>query len=106
MLIYGRARQRCKRALEKLFRAQSSEVMETLVECWFEDNRVSSNTSMRSPAPTFSQLKGNKSGAAFELVDILTSSAQTAVHMLCECITMRATPVAEKNRRVAMNPNV
>lgn len=90
LLIYGRARQRCKRAFEKLFRAQSAEVMETLVECWFEDNR----------------LKGNKSSAAFELVDMLTSSAQTAVHMLCECITMRATPVAEKNRRVAMNPNV
>ncbi|KAG8842667.1 hypothetical protein FRC20_004310, partial [Serendipita sp. 405] len=89
-LIYSRARQRCRRALERLFRAQSSEVMETLIECWFEGNR----------------LKGETTNAPFELVDLLTSSAQTAVHMICESITMRSTPASEKTRKMAVNPNV
>ncbi|KAG9047301.1 hypothetical protein FS842_000675 [Serendipita sp. 407] len=89
-LIYSRARQRCRRALERLFRAQSSEVMETLIECWFEGNR----------------LKGETTNAPFELVDLLTSSAQTAVHMICESISMRSTPASEKTRKMAVNPNV
>lgn len=54
----------------------------------------------------FQKLKGNKTSAAFELVDMLTSSAQNAVHMLCESISMRTGPGAEKVRKVAINPNV
>lgn len=89
-LIYSRAKLRCRRALERLFRAQSSEVMETLVECWLEDTR----------------LRESNGNAAFELVDLLTSSAQNAVHMLCESISMRTTPASERVRRMAVNPNV
>ncbi|GJJ13160.1 hypothetical protein Clacol_007411 [Clathrus columnatus] len=42
---------------------------------------------------------------AFNIVDNLTTSAQTAVHMLCESISLRITNV-DKARRSVINPNV
>jgi hypothetical protein len=45
-------------------------------------------------------------GAAFELVDVLISSAQTAVHMICESISYRLSGVSEKSKKQAVNPNL
>lgn len=41
LLVQGRTRLRCRKAMERLFRAQSAEVLETLIECWFDDALVS-----------------------------------------------------------------
>jgi hypothetical protein len=41
LLIQGRTRLRCRKAMERLFRAQSAEVLESLIECWFDDAPVS-----------------------------------------------------------------
>ncbi|EPQ60111.1 hypothetical protein GLOTRDRAFT_101965 [Gloeophyllum trabeum ATCC 11539] len=34
VVIYNRSRTRCRRVLEHIFRAQSSEVLESIVDCW------------------------------------------------------------------------
>ncbi len=44
--------------------------------------------------------------AAFELVDILTSSAQNVVHMICESIASRVLASPERSRRPTINPNL
>ncbi|PFH49049.1 hypothetical protein AMATHDRAFT_5245 [Amanita thiersii Skay4041] len=87
--IYSRTRLRCRRVLEHLFRMQSAEVLESIIDCW---NRGAS-TSVISP------------DVPFELVDVLIASAQSAVHMICECIMYRVSP-AERAKKQALNPNL
>ncbi|KAF8079121.1 Dopey, N-terminal-domain-containing protein [Lyophyllum atratum] len=89
-LIYNRTRIRCRRVLEHLFRVQAVEVFESIVDCWSRDL---SNSNI-SPE------------AAFELVDVLVSSAQNAVHMICESISCRISGLSEKSRKQAINPNL
>lgn len=36
-VIYNRTRVRCRRVLEHLFRVQSAEVFESIVDCWSKD---------------------------------------------------------------------
>lgn len=43
---------------------------------------------------------------AFELVDVLIASAQSAVHMICESITCRISGVSEKTKKQAINPDL
>ena len=40
-MIFNRTRLRCRRILEHLFRVQSAEVFESVVECWSRDEFVS-----------------------------------------------------------------
>lgn len=40
-MIYSRARSRCRRVLEHLFKAHPLEVLECIVECWHRDTTVS-----------------------------------------------------------------
>ncbi|KXN85691.1 Protein dopey [Leucoagaricus sp. SymC.cos] len=91
-MIYNRTRIRCHRALEHLFRVQSAEVFESIVECWNRDKPAHSGFS--------------SSNAAFEIVDILVSNAQNAVHMTCESIWCRISGVSEKSKKQAINPNL
>ncbi|KAG6817586.1 hypothetical protein H0H87_006963 [Tephrocybe sp. NHM501043] len=88
-LVYNRTRIRCRRVLEHLFRTQAVEVFESVVDCWsrIPDSKI---------APD----------AAFELVDVLVSSAQNAVHMICESISSRISGISEKSRKQALNPNL
>jgi hypothetical protein len=51
------------------------------------------------------QLSATSPDAAFELIDVLVSNAQTAVHMLCESITLRISG-SEKSKKQAVNPNL
>ncbi|KAG6911306.1 hypothetical protein DXG01_002145 [Tephrocybe rancida] len=88
-LVYNRTRIRCRRVLEHLFRAQAVEVFESVVDCW---SRVPDS----SVTPD----------AAFELVDVLVSSAQNAVHMICESISWRIPGLSEKSKKQALNPNL
>ncbi|KDQ31322.1 hypothetical protein PLEOSDRAFT_1102291 [Pleurotus ostreatus PC15] len=83
-LIFNRSRLRCRRVLEHFFRAQSAEVFESIIECWSKQSTA----------------------AAFELIDALLSSAQTAVHMVCESISMRMSGVTERSKKQAINPNL
>jgi len=53
LLIKGRTRLRCRRAMERLFRAQSSEVLESLIECWFDDAPASHCITSPCPILTF-----------------------------------------------------
>ncbi|KAG5643542.1 hypothetical protein DXG03_000683 [Asterophora parasitica] len=89
-LVYNRTRIRCRRVLEHLFRVQSVEVFESIVDCWSRD----------LPNPIMSP------AAAFELLDVLVSSAQNAVHMICESILCRISGVSEKTRKHSINPNL
>ncbi|KAJ7742186.1 Dopey, N-terminal-domain-containing protein [Mycena olivaceomarginata] len=73
---------RCRRVLEHLFRVQSAEVFESIIDCW------------------------NRELPAFELVDVLIASAQSAVHMICESITCRISGVSEKTKKQAINPDL
>ncbi|TFY67972.1 hypothetical protein EVG20_g3733 [Dentipellis fragilis] len=84
-MIFSKARVRCRRVFEHFFRVQSSEVLESIIDCWNKEN-----------APL----------TAFELVDALTSSAQNVVHMVCESISSRMLGFSDKSRRHAINPNV
>ncbi|KAG8219398.1 Dopey, N-terminal-domain-containing protein [Butyriboletus roseoflavus] len=90
-LIYSRTRVRGRRVLEYLFRAYPSEVLEGMVSCWDRDLHARNS----NPAEI----------SAFELVDILIASAHSAVHMICESITIRSSSGSERSRRY-MNPDV
>ncbi|KAJ3739812.1 Dopey, N-terminal-domain-containing protein [Lentinula detonsa] len=88
-LIYSRTRIRCRRVLEHIFRVQSAEVFESIVDCWDRDlfeYQVSPD-------------------APFELVDVLVSSAQNVVHMICESISLRLPSTSEK-RKQSINPGL
>ncbi|KAJ3723564.1 Dopey, N-terminal-domain-containing protein [Lentinula guzmanii] len=88
-LIYSRTRIRCRRVLEHIFRVQSAEVFESIVDCWDRDlfeYQVSPD-------------------APFELVDVLVSSAQNVVHMICESISLRLSSTSEK-RKQSINPGL
>ncbi|KAE9401014.1 hypothetical protein BT96DRAFT_956680 [Gymnopus androsaceus JB14] len=79
----------CRRVLEHIFRVQSAEVFESIVDCWNRDMfeyRVSAD-------------------ASFELIDVLVSSAQNVVHMICESISLRLSPPSEKKKQ-ATNPDL
>ncbi|KAJ7103154.1 Dopey, N-terminal-domain-containing protein, partial [Mycena belliarum] len=89
-LIYTRTRLRCRRVLEHLFRVQSAEVFESVIDCW---NRELPETQI-----PYEQ--------AFELVDVLIASAQSVVHMICESITCRISGVSEKTKKQAINPDL
>ncbi|EJD54553.1 hypothetical protein AURDEDRAFT_156337 [Auricularia subglabra TFB-10046 SS5] len=83
-LTCSRTLSRCKRVLERLFRAQSLEVLEAAVEYWS---------------------RGSGEATLYEIIDFLTPSAQNVVHMTCESIACRAGPV-DKNKKVPLNPNL
>ncbi|KIM47693.1 hypothetical protein M413DRAFT_439360 [Hebeloma cylindrosporum] len=89
-MIYTRTRLRCRRVLEHLFRVQSSEVFESIVDWWSRDLTLSAT----SP------------DAAFELVDVLVANAQNAVHIICESITIRLFGGSERSKKQALNPNL
>ncbi|KAF8215761.1 Dopey, N-terminal-domain-containing protein [Mycena galopus ATCC 62051] len=89
-LIYTRTRLRCRRVLEHLFRVQSAEVFESIMDCW--------NRELPESQIPYEQ--------AFELVDVLIASAQSAVHMICESITCRVSGVSEKTKKQAINPDL
>ncbi|KAJ3545543.1 hypothetical protein NM688_g5613 [Phlebia brevispora] len=86
-LIYTRSRTRCRRVLEHLFREYSLEVTESIVDCW-----------SRGPS--------HENPAAFELIDVLTSSAQNVVHMICESISMRVPGMPERLRKHGLCPTL
>ncbi|KAK0500731.1 Dopey, N-terminal-domain-containing protein [Armillaria luteobubalina] len=89
-LIYNRVRLRSRRVLEHLFRVQSPEVFEAVVDCWNKDAGVVTAAS----------------SSAFELTDVLIASAQSAVHMICDSISGRISGLLEKTRKQAMNPEL
>ncbi|KAK7464504.1 hypothetical protein VKT23_006673 [Stygiomarasmius scandens] len=89
-LIYNRSRSRCRRVLEHLFRAQSAEVFECIVDCW---NRDMAEFNISPDAP-------------FELVDVLTPNAQSVVHMICESISLRMSGSPEKTKKQTINPDL
>ncbi|KAG9078206.1 hypothetical protein FS749_009829 [Ceratobasidium sp. UAMH 11750] len=82
-LTYARARLRCRKVLERIFRVHSAEVLEIIVECW-DKGEDSAAMTMRT----------------FEIVDLLAASAQTVVHMLCESISIRLpSSLGDRGRR-------
>ncbi|KIY52670.1 hypothetical protein FISHEDRAFT_69486 [Fistulina hepatica ATCC 64428] len=87
--IYTRARTRCRKVLEHLFRAQSMETFEAIVEFWERDLQDS------KPAddPTL------------ELVDVLIANSQTAVSMICDSIAIRLS-ILDRPKKQVINPNL
>ncbi|KIM70102.1 hypothetical protein SCLCIDRAFT_1160646 [Scleroderma citrinum Foug A] len=86
-MIYNRTRARCRRALEHLFRAHPNEVLESLIICWERDLTLYSRDSQQAE------------NASFELVDILIASAHSAVHMICESVTVRTNGASGGSRK-------
>ena len=102
-MIYSRTRVRCRRVLEHLFRMQSAEVLESVIDCWSRESGVCfalhfSGLSSDKQA----QASSGHDSASFELVDVLISSAQNAVHMICESITCRISGIKKR----AVNSNL
>ncbi|KAL5535972.1 hypothetical protein ACEPAF_4066 [Sanghuangporus sanghuang] len=88
-LIFTQTFSRCRRALERLYRAHAFEVIESVIERWNIDQ------------------ENHKTGnAAFDIVDFLTASAQNVVHMVCESISWRIGPTAERSRKQVLNPEL
>ncbi|KAL1738627.1 hypothetical protein HDZ31DRAFT_78212, partial [Schizophyllum fasciatum] len=85
-LIFTRTRLRCRRVLEHFFRVYPVEVFESVVECWMRERETED--------------------ATMELVDVLFTSAQNVVAMICDSIATRVTMVSDKARRAASNPTV
>ncbi|KAG8769969.1 hypothetical protein FRC12_004614 [Ceratobasidium sp. 428] len=82
-LTYARARLRCRKVLERIFRVHSAEVLEIIVEYWNKGDE-SAVTTVRT----------------FEIIDLLAASAQTVVHMLCESISARLpSSLGDRGRR-------
>ncbi|KAG2138725.1 Dopey, N-terminal-domain-containing protein [Suillus bovinus] len=88
-MIYNRTHARCRRVLEHLFRAYPTEVLESVIECWDHDALLRS--------------KGSDQPATgiFGLVDVLIASAQNAVHMICDSISIRISNTSERSRKPA-----
>ncbi|KZO91887.1 hypothetical protein CALVIDRAFT_601960 [Calocera viscosa TUFC12733] len=89
--VYSRTKARSRKVLERFWKAQPTEVLESIVEFWHRDTE-----------PTLGRDKINT--VTFEMVDSLTSSAQTVVHMVCESALARTLVQAERPKRSAMNP--
>ncbi|KAI0307632.1 Dopey, N-terminal-domain-containing protein [Multifurca ochricompacta] len=89
-LICAKTRIRCRRVFEHLFRLQSAEVFESIVDCW-NTERSTMPLSIMPP---------------FELVDALAASAHNVVHMICESISCRVNGLSDRNRRQVINPNL
>ncbi|EMD42316.1 hypothetical protein CERSUDRAFT_102665 [Gelatoporia subvermispora B] len=83
-LIYARTRSRSRRVFEHLFRAHSNEVLESVVDCW-----QSEGTLQEDPA-------------IFELVDVLTPSAQDVVQMICDAIYNRSPGLTDRSKKVVV----
>ncbi|KAG2744495.1 hypothetical protein P692DRAFT_20837634 [Suillus brevipes Sb2] len=88
-MIYNRTHARCRRVLEHLFRAHPTEVLESVIECWDHDALLRSKG---SDQPTT---------GVFGLVDVLIANAQSAVHMICDSISVRISNTSERSRRPA-----
>ncbi|KAF8684488.1 Dopey, N-terminal [Rhizoctonia solani] len=89
-LTYGRARMRCRKVFERVFRVQSADVLDILVDCW-DKGEGSSDVGLFP----HSMAKN---------VDLLAASAQTVIHMLCESISMRSTTsLGDRGRRATMS---
>ncbi|THH09322.1 hypothetical protein EW145_g2101 [Phellinidium pouzarii] len=89
--IFNRTSSRCRKVFEKFFRAHAFEVIESVIECWDADQE--------------NALKAGKE--AFDIVDFLTASAQNVVHMVCESISWRISPiVGERSRKQVLNPEL
>lgn len=106
-MIYTRTRLRCRRVLEHLFRVQSSEVFESIVDWWSRDLTVIHFSSLRRSVFIWPiQLSATSPDAAFELVDVLVANAQNAVHIICESISVRLFGGSERSKKQALNPNL
>jgi hypothetical protein len=88
-MIYSRTHARCRRVLEHLFRAHPTEVLESVIECWDHDALLRSKGSDQ-PAT-----------GVFGLVDVLIANAQSAVHMICDSISVRISNTSERSRKPA-----
>jgi hypothetical protein len=107
-IIYNRTRLRCRRVLEHLFRVQSGEVFESIVDCWNRDIPFPVRRTYSSFIVEADRIQDSKvpTDAAFELVDVLIANAQSVVHMICESISCRVSGISERTKKQAINPNL
>ncbi|TFY63318.1 hypothetical protein EVJ58_g3324 [Rhodofomes roseus] len=80
--VYPKAKTRCRKVFEHLFRAHPPEVLEFIVDCWRRDSTAATT--------------------AFDVVDVLASSAQTVVRMTCESIAVRTPGMPDRSRKPAV----
>lgn len=108
--IAVRMRVRCMKTLEHLFKVQSSEVLESLIECWLITTTESSVCScVRSFAkhyPSFHVTKNfDQKATSIEVIDALTASAQIVVQMICSSISSRVV-APTRIKKTLFNPNL
>ncbi|KAI9513117.1 Dopey, N-terminal-domain-containing protein [Russula earlei] len=106
-LIWSKTRTRCRRVFEHLFRLQSAEVLESIVECWKTEKLVgSSGHHTEALFPPIAQASSSPIIPGFELVDALAASSYDVVHMICESISCRVNVLSDRNRKQVINPSV
>ncbi|KAL8286531.1 hypothetical protein RQP46_004548 [Phenoliferia psychrophenolica] len=79
----GRVKIRARKALERIYKASPSDVLDDVVVCW--------DKSRFGPAPE----SGSK---VFAMLDILAPSPLTVVSMLCEKLGSKASALPDKNK--------
>lgn len=101
-----RVRARCTKTLEHLFKVQSSEVLEALIECWLLST---SSQSVSVPSRLSCCLVESRlqtvdfRTTSINAIDLLSASAQIVVRMLCSSLTSRVT-VANRSKKSTLNP--
>ena len=95
--IKSKAQLRCRRAFERIYRAQPTETVESLLHCWQSSVKSSAKRDDR-----FTQ-------AVIEILDIITPSAQILVTFLCDVLGARIVRFdserAKKNTTSAAAPS-
>jgi hypothetical protein len=106
--MYNKTRARCRRVLEHIFHAHSVEVLESIIDCWNTNTLVRINKSFLITLIEICKAKNpdSETTGALELVDVLTSTAQKVVHLLCESIACRLPVVPDKHRKPISNTNL
>ncbi|SPO39006.1 related to DOP1 - strong similarity to developmental regulatory gene, dopey (dopA) [Pseudozyma flocculosa] len=87
--IVTKVRLRARRALERIYRAQSADVVESLLECW-QRSRVGEG-----------ERDGPRITAVFDILEVVAASAQIVVTYLCDVLSTRVSGSGEKARKTA-----
>ncbi|PWZ01195.1 hypothetical protein BCV70DRAFT_199555 [Testicularia cyperi] len=90
---------RCRRALERIYRAHSAETIESLVDCW---SRAVRTQRMRDRGSSSGGVVGGERSVrtVFEILNTITPSTQIVVTFLCDVLGNRTSRSdSERSRR-------
>ncbi|KAN0061878.1 hypothetical protein ACQY0O_005872 [Thecaphora frezii] len=92
--LVAKVRLRSRRALERIYRAQSADVVESLLECWQRSQALA------PPSDDSVLVK-----AVFDMLDIVAASAQIVITYLCDVLSTRTSGSGERSRKLVSSFN-